>query len=119
MVRLDGTKMSKSLGNLVFVSDLLERVEPAVVRLAVLAHHYRHGWEWTDDLVDAATARLDRWRGAGRRGDGGVVLDEVRACLDGDLDTPSALAAIDGAVDGGRDVGPAAGLLGVELDARS
>jgi L-cysteine:1D-myo-inositol 2-amino-2-deoxy-alpha-D-glucopyranoside ligase len=119
MVSLDGTKMSKSLGNLVFVSDLLDRVDPAVVRLAVLAHHYRHGWEWTDDLVDTATARLDRWRGAGRGGDGGAVLDEVRACLDGDLDTPSALAVIDGAVDGGGDIGPAAALLGVELDARS
>jgi L-cysteine:1D-myo-inositol 2-amino-2-deoxy-alpha-D-glucopyranoside ligase len=115
MVRLDGTKMSKSLGNLVFVSDLLERVEPAVIRLAVLDHHYRDGWEWTDGLVDETTARLDRWRGAARAGDGGGVLDEVRACLDRDLDTPSALAAIDEGAAGGRDVGPAAALLGVNL----
>jgi L-cysteine:1D-myo-inositol 2-amino-2-deoxy-alpha-D-glucopyranoside ligase len=119
MVRLDGTKMSKSLGNLVFVSDLLERVEPAVIRLAVLAHHYRHGWDWTDDLLDAAARRLDRWRGAARGGGGGRALDEVRACLDSDLDTPSALAVLDDAADAGRDVGGGAALLGVELDPTS
>jgi L-cysteine:1D-myo-inositol 2-amino-2-deoxy-alpha-D-glucopyranoside ligase len=115
MVSLDGTKMSKSLGNLVFVSDLLERVEPTVLRLAVLAHHYRGGWEWTDGLLDVASRRIDRWRGAARGGDGGVALDGVRACLDLDLDTPSALAAIDDAAEAGRDVVPAAALLGVEL----
>ena len=115
LVGLDGTKMSKSLGNLVFVSDLLERVEPVVVRLAVLAHHYRHDWEWTDGLLDAAAARLDRWRGAARGAGGDAVLDEVRACLDRDLDTPSALAVVDEAAEAGRDVGPAAALLGVAL----
>jgi L-cysteine:1D-myo-inositol 2-amino-2-deoxy-alpha-D-glucopyranoside ligase len=115
MVSLDGTKMSKSLGNLVFVSDLLERVEPAAVRLAVMDHHYRQGWDWTDGLVEAAAARLDRWRGAARGTGGDVALDEVRACLDGDLDTPSALAVLDGAADSGGDVGPAAALLGVAL----
>src|SRR3954451_15968164 len=46
MVRMDGTKMSKSLGNLVFVSDLLKEWDPAVIRLAVLNHHYRTPWEW-------------------------------------------------------------------------
>ena len=115
MVGLDGTKMSKSLGNLVFVSDLLERVEPAVIRLAVIDHHYRHGWEWTDDLLDTAARRLDRWRGAARGRGGEAVLDGVRACLDRDLDTPSALAVIDDAADAGRDVTAAAALLGVEL----
>ena len=119
MVSLGGTKMSKSLGNLVFVSDLRERVEPEAIRLAVLAHHYRHGWAWTDDLVPAAEARLDRWRGAARGAGGDAVLDEVRACLDRDLDTPSALAAVDDAVGAGRDIRPAASLLGVELDGRS
>ena len=46
MVGLDGTKMSKSLGNLVFVGDLLKEWEPVAVRLALLEHHYRADWEW-------------------------------------------------------------------------
>ena len=45
LVGLDGTKMSKSLGNLVFVGDLLKEWEPAVVRLALLSHHYRPDWQ--------------------------------------------------------------------------
>jgi L-cysteine:1D-myo-inositol 2-amino-2-deoxy-alpha-D-glucopyranoside ligase len=115
MVHLDGTKMSKSLGNLVFVSDLLERVDPAVVRLAVLDHHYRQDWDWTDGLLDGAAERLDRWRGADREGDGGAALEGVRSSLDRDLDTPAALAAVDDAAGSGRDVTEAAALLGVEI----
>jgi L-cysteine:1D-myo-inositol 2-amino-2-deoxy-alpha-D-glucopyranoside ligase len=65
MVRLDGEKMSKSLGNLVFVSGLLaDGVDPMAVRLAILAHHYRGDWDWTDAGLAAAQARLERWRAA-------------------------------------------------------
>src|SRR3954466_7130792 len=64
LVSYDGTKMSKSLGNLVFVSDLLKDWEPQAIRLAVLAHHYRSGWEWTDGLMPAASERLEQWRAA-------------------------------------------------------
>jgi L-cysteine:1D-myo-inositol 2-amino-2-deoxy-alpha-D-glucopyranoside ligase len=118
LVGLGGEKMSKSLGNLVFVGDLVKEWEPAAVRLALLDHHYREDWEWRQADVVTASARLDRWRsaGAGAPGTGAdPVLDEVRDRLDDDLDTPGALAAIDrGAVDG-RHVGPAAGLLGFAL----
>ncbi|MHB8506254.1 MAG: cysteine--tRNA ligase, partial [Acidimicrobiales bacterium] len=58
MVRLDGTKMSKSLGNLVFVHDLRKEWEPAAIRLAVMAHRYRDSWEWTTALMPDAAARL-------------------------------------------------------------
>src|SRR5690606_28686092 len=59
MVALDGEKMSKSLGNLVFVSKLRESgTDPMAVRLAVLAQHYRADWEWTDELLRAAETRL-------------------------------------------------------------
>jgi len=121
MVRLGGRKMSKSLGNLVFVDDLLQAWDPAVVRLAIIAHHYRQSWEWTDDLLPAAGARLHAW-GAARPASGmtggamtgaGHVLDRVRAALDDDLDTPAALAAIDDAAAQGHDVTSAAALLGV------
>lgn len=110
MVSLGGIKMSKSLGNLVFVSDLLKEWEAPAARLAILAHHYRAGFDWNDDLMDKATARLDRWRAAGP-GAGG--LTDVRAALDDDLDTPSALAAIDAAADAGQGVSEAMALLGV------
>jgi L-cysteine:1D-myo-inositol 2-amino-2-deoxy-alpha-D-glucopyranoside ligase len=116
MVHKDGHKMSKSLGNLVFVDQLRTVWDPRAIRLAVIEHHYRREWSWDDDLMPRATARLDRWQGASRQGDGQRVLDEVRHHLDQDLDTPSALAAIDDGADRGDDVTSAAALLGVTLD---
>ncbi len=105
MVRLDGEKMSKSLGNLVFVSALLaEGTDPMAVRLAILAHRYRHDWDWTQPGLDAATLRLARWRAAvstaspGSRDSvpsGEAVLAAVRERLADDLDAPGAIAAVD------------------------
>jgi L-cysteine:1D-myo-inositol 2-amino-2-deoxy-alpha-D-glucopyranoside ligase len=99
MIGLDGEKMSKSRGNLVFVSKLrAQGVDPAAIRLALLAGHYRSDRTWTDDLLKQARARLDRWRAA-------VALDaappaedlvlRLRTHLADDLDTPAALAAVD------------------------
>jgi L-cysteine:1D-myo-inositol 2-amino-2-deoxy-alpha-D-glucopyranoside ligase len=110
MVGLGGTKMSKSLGNLVFVSDLLKEWDPAAIRLAIIGHHYRRPWEWYDSLMPDAAARLEAWRGAG---EGDDALAEVRAALDDDLDSPGAVAAIDRAAAGGGAVSEAAALLGV------
>jgi L-cysteine:1D-myo-inositol 2-amino-2-deoxy-alpha-D-glucopyranoside ligase len=110
MVELEGTKMSKSLGNLIFVSDLLKEWDAAAIRVAIIGHHYRSNWEWFDHLMPAAADGLERWRAAGP-GDG--ALDEVRAALDDDLDTPRAMAAIDEAAASGQGVSEAAGLLGV------
>lgn len=83
------------------------------IRLALLDHPYRHGWDWTDDLLPAAAGRLDAWRGTGP---GKGALDEVRAALDDDLDLPRAVAAIDHAAEHGTGVSGAAALLGVPLD---
>jgi L-cysteine:1D-myo-inositol 2-amino-2-deoxy-alpha-D-glucopyranoside ligase len=113
MVHHDGRKMSKSLGNLVFVADLCEKADPMAVRLALAAQHYRTPWEWHPDLLDVACDRLERWRAAGA---GDAVVDEVRAALDDDLDTPTALAIIDDAAASGRGVSRAAALVGVDLD---
>jgi len=101
MVRLGGEKMSKSLGNLVFVSRLLAAgTDPMVIRLAILAHHYRADWDWTDEGLTAARDRLARWRSAlvaASAGDGSAqdVLGAVRERLADDLDAPGALAAVD------------------------
>ena len=112
MVRLDGTKMSKSLGNLVFVGDLLKEWEPAAIRLSLLNHHYRTEWDFREDELGEAAERLDRWRRAGT-GDGG--LSEVRARLDDDLDAPGAVHALDDTVRKGLGASTAARLLGVSV----
>ena len=65
MVRLDGEKMSKSRGNLVFVSELLAAGnDPMAIRLAVISHNYRADWDWTADTLESAAARLADWRAA-------------------------------------------------------
>ncbi|HET8915952.1 MAG TPA: cysteine--1-D-myo-inosityl 2-amino-2-deoxy-alpha-D-glucopyranoside ligase [Propionibacteriaceae bacterium] len=99
MVGLDGQKMSKSKGNLVFVSALRESgVDPMAIRLALLDHHFREDWDWNDQELVSAHSRLNRWReavrlDAGLNADG--VLAQVRAALAHDLDAPAALAAVD------------------------
>ncbi len=104
MLAFKGAKMSKSLGNLVFVSVLRrDGVDPMAIRLALLSHHYRSDWEWTGEMLDEAIARLDRWRAAAAA-EGGPngenLLARLRACLAADLDAPAALAALDGWCDG-------------------
>jgi L-cysteine:1D-myo-inositol 2-amino-2-deoxy-alpha-D-glucopyranoside ligase len=98
MVALDGEKMSKSKGNLVFVSRLRRETDPMAIRLALLAHHYRSDWEWTSEQLASAEVRLARWRSAAglQTGpDAGVVLERVRARMADDLDAPGALAVVD------------------------
>ena len=115
MVRLGGEKMSKSLGNLVFVSALRSAgVDPMAIRLAILANHYRQDWDWTDEGLAAAADRLARWRRAVSAGPGDpgasgelsasdrrpapaaeAVLAAVRERMADDLDAPGALAVVD------------------------
>lgn len=97
MVALDGTKMSKSLGNLVFVSKLLERgVDPMAIRLTILNNHYRSDWEWFERDLQAAENRLTQWRAAfGLQAAASSVSDELVAALSNDLDTPTALRLVD------------------------
>ncbi|MGH3358440.1 MAG: cysteine--1-D-myo-inosityl 2-amino-2-deoxy-alpha-D-glucopyranoside ligase [Nocardioidaceae bacterium] len=99
MVGYEGAKMSKSKGNLVLVSSLRDAGRDATaIRAALLAHHYRSDWEWTErDLVDAE-ARVTRWREAlraDRLADARPLVAGVRAALAHDLDAPRALDAVD------------------------
>lgn len=122
MIALDGVKMSKSLGNLVFVHKLSEQGhDPSAIRLAVFAGHYRTDRDFSDAILDEAGARLTRWReqlgGEASEAEAIAVVDELRAHLANDLDTPRALTLIDGVTgDHDRIIATALdGLLGVRI----
>ena len=99
LVAYEGEKMSKSKGNLVFVSRLrADGVDPMVIRALLLGQHYRTEWEYADALLEAATARVQRWREAlsvNHGPEAETTIGRIRAALADDLDSPSALGAID------------------------
>ncbi len=101
MVQLDGEKMSKSLGNLVFVRDLLTRSSAPAVRLMLAGHHYRASWTFDERELADAQSRLERYVQASAGG-GMLEPEPVRELearfwerLDDDLDTPGALHVLD------------------------
>jgi L-cysteine:1D-myo-inositol 2-amino-2-deoxy-alpha-D-glucopyranoside ligase len=101
MVQLDGVKMSKSLGNLVFIRDLLRSAPPAAVRLMLNAHHYRRAWSYDVAELGDAEARLQRYVTALER-DAAIDAEQATSfeaeflgSLDDDLDTPGALHVLD------------------------
>jgi L-cysteine:1D-myo-inositol 2-amino-2-deoxy-alpha-D-glucopyranoside ligase len=129
MVSYEGEKMSKSLGNLVFVSDLLKTADPRAIRLALMRHHYRAGFEWYDTDLEEGTALLHRLLAAVDRPDGAdprPFAARVRAAIDDDLDAPAALDALDDLASailsgGGDPAAPATlrelgSLLGLDLE---
>jgi len=122
MVRHEGEKMSKSLGNLVFPAALFQEHEPAAVRLALLAHHWRSSWTFDADELKAAAERLEAWRRTATRllaGGTRSLPVQVDTALATDLDTPAALAVVDAMAKQGDGDGvqAAAEVLGVRLDA--
>jgi L-cysteine:1D-myo-inositol 2-amino-2-deoxy-alpha-D-glucopyranoside ligase len=136
MVNHDGEKMSKSLGNLVFVRDLVGRVPGGAVRVLLAQHHYRSSWTYNDAEVDAAAARFERYEAA--ISSSGTISAETAKeherrfmeRLDDDLDTPGALEALDTLaadltagrediapeVDGGALLERLLGILGAEIE---
>jgi len=98
MVSYEGEKMSKSLGNLVLVSSLVESgIDPRAIRLVLLAEHYRADWEWTAEKLRLAEERLSRWSdwSVDAVGADDPFVGLLRATLARDLDTPAALAAVE------------------------
>jgi cysteinyl-tRNA synthetase len=96
MVHQDGEKMSKSLGNLTLVSDLLKKYSANAIRVTLLNHHYRYPWEcFTDDLqVATETASLFEQVRAitgDHSGADHVLHDRFIAAMENDLNTPEAL----------------------------
>jgi len=129
MVAYDGEKMSKSLGNLVLVSQLIaDGVDPRAIRLALLDRHYRADWEWTRVQLTEAQCRLATWETWAADVSGeeatdqtdATLVDTLRSALVDDLDTPAALAAVDARVATGAratvtDLDAIDALLGVKL----
>jgi cysteinyl-tRNA synthetase len=140
MVRYEGRKMSKSLGNLVHVSQALQRAPAAAVRLYLASHRYGRDWDFSWSgltraarLVERARALLaEEARGAGERPSAVVVgpavraparagkalLKEFNAALDDDLDTPRAIRALRRAVREG-DAAAARWMLGILVGSAS
>jgi L-cysteine:1D-myo-inositol 2-amino-2-deoxy-alpha-D-glucopyranoside ligase len=114
LISMDGEKMSKSLGNLVFVDKLRETWDPRVIRLGLVEHHYRTEWEWDEGLMPRNHDRLAAWNANARPNP--ELLDAVRQRLDDDLDTPGAFALIDAAAAASEGVLESSRLLGIELD---
>ncbi len=102
-VNVDHTKMSKSLGNVVLVHDLLEQHPGEVVRLALLSAHYRQPLDWSHEVLTEARRKLERLYNALRKAGGwqddwqSVAPDaEFIAALEDDINTPRALAVLFG-----------------------
>lgn len=97
LVALDGHKMSKSRGNLVFVSQLRSQgVDPMAIRLAILHNHYRTEWEWFDAALTQSITKLARWRQAFMQSHSATdVSTHIAEALALDLDTPRAIALVD------------------------
>ncbi len=111
LIGLDGEKMSKSKGNLVKVSQLRrDGVDPAAIRLGLLAGHYRSDRMWTGEGLADAQQRLARWREAltlDAGPDAESTVARLRQHLADDLDTPKALDAVDNWVHQARTYGGA------------
>ena len=98
LIGLDGEKMSKSKGNLVFVSKLLaEGVDPVVIRYALLQEHYSTDRMWSDEVLHEATSQVARIRAALSRNEvapSDELVAKIIAALANDLDTPTAFNAL-------------------------
>ena len=140
MVRHEGAKMSKSLGNLVMARDLLETFSPDALRLYMAMHHYQIEWscdrgrlKWAERVAQRMRAAATVSSGSGTEFDPGPLKEGFERAMNDNLDTPGALGALDDlavrilmAAQKGQDVSQAqdrlramATVLGLRLDAGS
>ncbi len=98
MLTLSGAKMSKSLGNIEKVHDLVREYPPEALRYALLSAHYRQPLDWSDALVEQSIRTLDRLYGTLRDLQDvdaeALIPQAVEDALDDDLNTPAALAEL-------------------------
>jgi L-cysteine:1D-myo-inositol 2-amino-2-deoxy-alpha-D-glucopyranoside ligase len=116
MVRMNGEKMSKSLGNMVFVRDLLKTYSSDALRLYLLSHHYRRVFEWSAGELDGAASLAERLALAAREPDHGGDSSRAafRSALEDDLDTPRAIDVLEST--SGSTLRELGGVLGLTLD---
>ncbi|SRR5579884_264370 len=101
MVALGGVKMSKSLGNLVLVRDLLQRVSAAGIRLYLLSHHYRQDFDFDEQQLRSCQLLADRLAMilSSTPSDGeSTVVDDLRRHFERDLDTPAVVREVEGII---------------------
>jgi L-cysteine:1D-myo-inositol 2-amino-2-deoxy-alpha-D-glucopyranoside ligase len=97
MVHQDGEKMSKSLGNLTLVSNLLKDYSPDAIRVTLLNHHYRYPWECSPADLAFASEMVEEFRhvrelvGDSSTGEDSLLYDRFTAAMENDLNTPEAL----------------------------
>lgn len=118
MVMMSGEKMSKSLGNLVLVSDLLKDYSANAIRWLLISHHYRQVWEYTErDMKEAQSRMAAICRAAKKPGKHGLVnkkiVSQFTELMDDDLDTPGVLKLIESVSESGKDAATVSYLLGV------
>lgn len=107
MVRYEGEKMSKSLGNLIMARDLLQDYSADAIRGYLLGHHYRTPWEYDEVGLAQTAARIERYAAASHSDavagnnalDGTPYRDRFIAIMEDDLDTPAALTILDDLAD--------------------
>ena len=108
MLTFDGRKMSKSLGNVLVLHELLEKHPAEVLRFLLLKAHYRQPLDWSDSALQQARATLDGWYTTLRdlaevpAADGAADASEVEAALLDDLNTPAAFAVLAKLADAAR-----------------
>ncbi|KAB8198795.1 cysteine--tRNA ligase [Lysobacter maris] len=112
MLNFDGAKMSKSVGNIARVHDLVRAHPPEALRYALLSAHYRGPLDWSDGLIEQSVRTLDRLYGTLRDladvDADARIPDAIEAALDDDLNTPQALAELAGIAGEARKAGDAA-----------
>jgi L-cysteine:1D-myo-inositol 2-amino-2-deoxy-alpha-D-glucopyranoside ligase len=115
MVWMDGAKMSKSLGNMVFIKDLVPKYSADAIRLYLLGHQYRQAFEWSLAELDDAATRAQRLSLAARQPDSGgpAAREAFAAALADDLDTPRAIEALE--TTSGQPLRELAAVLGLTL----
>ena len=115
MVRKDGEKMSKSLGNMVFVREVLRNYSADAIRLNLLQHHYHEVWEWSPAALDEPARLARHLATAARRPDvsADIARENFAAALSDDLDTPRAVRVLESV--GGETLRELGGVLGLAL----
>jgi cysteinyl-tRNA synthetase len=115
MVSMDGEKMSKSLGNMVFLRDLLRTYSANAIRLYLLGHHYRQAWEWSPSALDDAARLASALEKAAGAPDASpkASREEFASALSNDLDTPAAIRVLERA--SGATLSELAHVLGLRL----